>query len=177
MRWRRQLTIPASARDALALDAGERVLAVAVASDAGEAGDSGGTGPHVIATDRALHVLGVDSGPARIPYESIAKVSWDRDLATLTVVLPEPGGRLELPLADPGYVPETVRERVQSTIVYSQHVPLAGSRGAVVSARRAPGAAAARWIVAFDAGVDRTDPLVRERAERAVAELRAQTGI
>jgi hypothetical protein len=31
--------------------------------------------------------------------------------------------------------------------------------------------------VAFDAGLDRNDPLVRARAERAVADLRAQTGI
>ena len=176
MRRRRQVAIPASARDALALEPGERVLAVAGA-DTGGAEDSDGTVPQVIATDRALHLLAADGGPTRIPYESIAKVSWDGDLATLTVVLPEPGGRLDLPLADPDYLPETVRERVQSTILYSQHVTLAGRRGAVVSARRAPGAAEARWIVAFDAGVDRTDPLVRERAERAVAELRAQTGI
>jgi hypothetical protein len=174
MRRRRQVAIPASARDALALEPGERVLAVALAADASGAG---GTGPPVIATDRALHVPDEGGGLTRIPYESISKVSWDGDLATLTVVLPEPGGRFELPLAEPGYIPETVRERVQSTIVYSQHVPLDGRRGAVVSARRAPGAAQARWVVAFDPGLDRDDPLVRARAERAVADLRAQTGI
>ena len=177
MRRRRQVAIPASARDALALEPGERVLAVALAADTSGAGGTGGAGPHVIATDRALHVPDEGGGLTRIPYESISKVSWDGDLATLTVVLPEPGGRLELPLAEPGYSPETVRERVQSTIVYSQHVPLDGRRGAVVSARRAPGAAQARWVVAFDPGLDRNDPLVRARAERAVADLRAQTGI
>jgi len=207
MRWRRQVEIPASARAALALEPGERVLAVATASaDAGGTGDigggavdpgggavhpgggavdpgggtrdsGGGAVPHVIATDRALHVPAAGGGLARIGYESIAKVSWDGDPATLTVVLPEPDGRLDLRLAEPGYLPETVRERVQSTIVYSQHVPLDGRRGVLVSARRAPGTGQTRWVVVFDAGLDRTDPGLRERAERVVAELRAQTGI
>lgn len=175
MRWRRQVTVPTSAR--AALEPGERVLAVAAAAGVGDAGASRIAGSHVVATDRALHVPRSGGGLTRIPYESIAKASWDGDLATLTVLLPEPDGRLDLPLAEPGYVPETVRERVQSTIVYSQHVPLDGRRGVVVSARRAPGAVEVRWIVAFDAGLDRNDPLVRERAERAVVELRAQTGI
>lgn len=180
MRWRRQVTVPASARAALALEPGERVLAVAAApADAGGGtrDNVSGAVPHVIATDRALHVPAAGGGLARIRYESIAKVSWDGDLATLTVVLPEPEGRLDLPLAEPGYLPETVRERVQSTIVYSQHVPLDGRRGVLVSARRAPGAEQTRWVVVFDAGLDRNDPRLRERAERVVAELRAQTGI
>ncbi|MGH8836192.1 MAG: hypothetical protein ACRDWG_14525 [Actinomycetes bacterium] len=176
MRWRRQVTIPASVRDALALEPGERVLAVAMGTGAGGPAGSGDAVPHIIATDRALHIPEA-GGLARIPYESIAKVSWDGELAALTVVRPEPGGRLDLPLAEPGYVPETVRERVQSTIIYSQHVSLDGRRGVVVSARRAPGTLEARWVVAFDTGLDRNDPLIRERAERAVAELRAQTGI
>jgi hypothetical protein len=156
----------------IALDPGERVLAVASTS-----AGIGSALPYVVATDRALHVPGPGGGLARVRYESIAKVSWDRDLATLVVVRPDPASRLDLPLAEPGYVPETVWERVQSTIVYSQHVPLDGRRGVVVSARRAPGAGETRWVVAFDAGLDRNDPLLRERAERAVAELRAQTGI
>ena len=179
MRWRRQAAVPAPVRDALVLEPGERVLAVADTSASAGAGDVGPAAPYVVATDRALHVPGSESDRrlARIPYESIAKVSWDGELATLTVVLLDPDGRLDLPLAEPGYVPETVRERVQSTIVYSQHVPLDGRRGVLVSARRSPGAGETRWVVAFDAGLDRTDPLVRERAERAVAELRAQTGI
>lgn len=179
MRWRRQAAVPAEVRDALVLEPGERVLAVAGVSAMASTGDAGPAAPYVVATDRALHIPEAAPGGrlTRIPYESIAKVSWDGDLATLTVLLPDPGGRLDLPLAQPGYVPETVRERVQSTIVYSQHVPLDGRRGVLVSARRPPGAGETRWVVVFDAGLDRTDPLVRARAERAVAELRAQTGI
>lgn len=172
MRWRRGVIVPPAARDALELEPGERVLAVATTLPPRGV-------PYAVATNRALHVpaSGMAGRLRRIGYESIIKVSWEEELGTLTVVLPEPDGRLELPLADPGFVPETVRERVQSTIVYSQHVPLAGRQGVVVSARRPPGAAEARWIVAFDAGLDRTDPRLRERAEQAVAELRAQTGI
>jgi len=171
MRWRRQVDLPEPARAALALAPGERVLAAASVE-----ASAAGRLPHVIATDRALHVP-ADGGFERISYESILKLGWDQDQATLTVVRPEPAGRLDLPLAEPGFVPETVRERVQNTIVYSQHVPLRGPQGVLVSARRAPGAGETRWTVVFDAGLDRNDAELRERAERALAELRAQTGI
>ena len=172
MRWRHQVDLPASVRDALVLDGGERVLAAAALSGPGPPGAV----RYAVGTDLALHVP-VSEGFERIRYESILRVSWDQDSSTLIVVRPEPAGQLDLPLAGPGYLPETVRERVQSTIVYSQHVPLNGARGVLLSARRAPGAAQARWTMAFDPGLDATDPTLRTRAAQALDEVRAQTGI
>ncbi|MCI0689464.1 MAG: hypothetical protein L0Y54_19840 [Sporichthyaceae bacterium] len=171
MRWRHQVGLPASVRDVLVLDRGERVLAAAAVSAA-----PGTALQHAVATDLALHVPG-SGGLERIRYESILKVSWDQDSSTLVLVRPEPAGQLDLPLAEPGFLPETVRERVQSTIVFSQHVPLDGVRGIMLSARRAPGASQARWTMAFDAGLDATDPSLRARAAQALDEVRAQTGI
>src|SRR5262245_57952654 len=109
MRSRPQAPVPAPVRHALVLEPGERVLAVAQVPGPAGAGRVRPAGPYVVATDRALHVPEYESDRrlARIPYESIAKVSWDGELATLTVVLLDPDGRLDLPLAEPGYVPET----------------------------------------------------------------------
>ena len=172
MRWRHRINLPASVRDTLVLDRGERVLAAAALPGPGPAG----VVRYAVATGLALHVP-VSEGFERIRYESILKVRWEQDSFTLVLVRPEPAGQLNVPLADPGYLPETVRERVQSTIVYSQHVALNGARGVLLSARRAPGAAQARWTMAFDAGLDATDPSLRARAAQALDEVRAQTGI
>lgn len=167
MRWWRRVGLPGTVRAGLTLDPGERVLSAASMDGSAFA----------VATDRALY-LPIDNGSRRLPYEQIIKVLWDDETATLTVLVPDAeGGRLEVALVEPGFLPETVRERVQSTIVYSRQVPLQGSMGVLIAARRTPGATEPRWTMVFDAGIDGRDPAIRERATRALSELRAQTGI
>lgn len=174
----------------MALERGERVLATArTAATSGPGVDPPGADAssedapgYAVATDRALHVW-AGSGARRLPYESITKAVWDADASTLGIMVAGSSGsdpmpaRVDLPLASPGFLPETVRERVQATIIYSRHVLLDGTKGVLMSARRAPGAAEARWTLAFDSGVDARNPELRERVARLLAQVRNQTGI
>ena len=70
-----------------------------------------------------------------------------------------------------------MRERVTSTIALSEHVTLSGGAGALITARRAPGAGAVSWNVVFDAGLDPRDPELQARADAAISDLRVATGL
>lgn len=160
MRLRR---VSRDVRRALDLAPGERVLAAGRTSD----------GTHVVATTQALHVEG-----ARLPYDKILKAVWRDEDATLEVWEPSlDGGRAEITLADPGRLPETVRERVQATVLVSRQVLLRGGRGVLITARRRTDVPDVRWTMLFDRGLDSQDPAVRAAADAALADLRHQTGI
>ncbi|MCX9189843.1 hypothetical protein C3Y87_00095 [Carbonactinospora thermoautotrophica] len=154
--------LPERVRAVLDLEPGERVLAAARADD----------GSYVVATDRALHrVPGV-----RIPWHDVDQARWDADTDTLHLLQDgEPRRAHRMRLERPGRLPETVRERVQSSIVISQRVRLSGKLGARIVGRRQPGREELLWRVLLDPGLDPDDPLVREAIEHALAELRAQT--
>ena len=77
-----------------------------------------------------------------------------------------------------GLVPQTVRDRVTASIVVTEHVPLAGSAGARVTARRSPvGDGGVTWNVVFDTGLDASDPGLRAAADAAIERLREATGL
>ncbi len=152
-------------RAALDLEPGERVLAVARADD----------GSYVVATDRALHRAAEHGGSVRIPWHDVDRARWDADTDTLHLVQDgEPRRAHRMRLERPGPLPETVRERVQSSIVISQHVRLSGTRGVRIVGRRQPGREELLWRITLDPGLDPDDPLVREAVERALAEFKAQ---
>jgi hypothetical protein len=149
--------------------AGERVLAWAFVRG----------GPTVVASTVALYV----PDPAdpdvhvRLPYEQVASATWDEPVLDVVTVGPR-RHRFVLEIDDPGLVPETVRDRVTASIVVSEHVPLAGSAGARITARRPPvGDAGVTWNVVFDAGLDASDPGLRAAADAAIERLRASTGL
>ena len=166
MRLFRRAARSAEARGAADLEPGERVLTVS--RDRG--------GDPVIATDRSLLVPTPEGGRLRLAWEQVAKATWqDGELLVAEVGDVTGPGRLHrLGLADPGLLPETVRERVTASIVVSRHVPLAGKAGVLVAGRRRPGSAELTWTITFDPGVDHTDPELLARAEAALAGLRAQ---
>lgn len=168
------------ARSALRLGRGERVLAVGQSPD----------GSYLLATTHALHRVpapppagspAADTGEGggwRLPYEDILRAVWDDETASLRVWEPSlPAGQVEVPLVKPGRLPETVRERVTSTLIVSQHVPLRGRRGVWLTARRRPGDTEVRWTLVFDAGLDASDSSLRTRAAAALEDLRQRTGI
>lgn len=167
---------PADAR--ALVPAGERLLAWSRVTPAGFA----------VATDAALY-LPVDATVAR-PVDQAAPVGlrlgWDliakatfSDAAVLVVEgRQEPRARdraWRVVLEDPGSLPTVVYERVTSSVVVSERVPLRGDLGARIVARRAGDGL--RWTVTFDAGLDPDDPVVRAEADAAVAELRATLGV
>ena len=154
-------------RTALQLEPGEHVLAHAT-DTAGRA---------VVATDLGLHLQTASGGYRRLGWDLIGRASWDRDASTLHVREVNDGATRSIPLAEPKALPETVRDRVTSTILVSEHVPLAGTRGVRLVARRVPRTGDVRWEMVFDRGVDASDAAIRALAEAALEHLRQQTGV
>lgn len=152
--------LPRQVRTALALENGERVI-----SHAAVAGEG-----HVVATTQALHL----PGGQRLPWHLMDRAAWNED--GVTVVMTD-GATYTVPLAEPGRLPETVRERVTATIVASRHVPLGDRGGVRLVARRIPGYDTPRWEFIFDPGLNPDDPGLRAMAEQALEEVRRSLGV
>lgn len=152
------------------LDSDERVVSWATASDGGA----------VVATPLGLWLPG---GAERIAWHLVDKAIW-RDGA-LTVVAAEDAGDGvldELParsvrIAIPRDLPQTVRVRVERTIVSSRHYRLAAGGGVRVVGRRVPGRDGVAWQLVFDRGVERDDPTVRAAAAEIVEQARSTLGL
>lgn len=133
---------------------------------------------YVVATDKALYLDG-RFGNRRLPWSSINKANWDEPMLEL-VVQTSPGGTAEaisIRLDEPGHMPTTVRERVTATIVVQERVLLEGDKGALMVARKNFDDDQVRWSVVLDKGLDSTNPVIRQRADDMLAELRTQFGI
>ncbi|MFI9560869.1 hypothetical protein [Nonomuraea endophytica] len=152
--------LPADVRKSLATEPGERVLAFAPSGDG-----------YVVATDRALFL----PDGVRVPYETIDRAAWSED-GVLNVATTG-GERYQAPVREPRRLPETVRERVNSTIVVNKHVRLPGRGGVRLVARRPPGGEVKEWTLVFDEGIDPNDPGVRAQAEQALEGVRRSMGV
>jgi hypothetical protein len=152
--------VPGEVRARLALEPGERVISHARMSG----------GDYLVATTQALHV----PGELRLAWHLMDKATWDEEGVTLTMT---DGSVQRKSLSEPGSLPETIRERVTSSIVASRYVQL-GSRGGVrLVARRIPGFDVPRWEFIFDPGLDPADPGLRALAEQALEEVRRSLGV
>lgn len=149
---------------------GERLLAAApvVGSDS-----------PLRASDRALYLPGdADADPGtRLAWDTIVHAAWEPP----TLVVEQGGGVpariVRVVLEDPRRIPEVVRERVMATIVVSEHVDLVGDAGARIVGRRSPEGEGIRWTITFDPGLDPADPVLREAAAAALADLRIALGV
>lgn len=152
--------LPGEVRTALALEAGERVI-----SHVGAPG-----GGHLVATTQALHL----PDGTRLAWHLMDKAVWDEEGVTLTMT---DGSVHREALPEPGALPETIRERVTSSIVVSRHVQLDARGGVRLVARRIPGYDTPRWEFVFDPGLDPADPGLRALAEQALEEARRSFGV
>ncbi|MGH3358974.1 MAG: hypothetical protein ACRDO7_09220 [Nocardioidaceae bacterium] len=166
----RRETVPADVRSALSLARGERVLAAGKAVD----------GVWLVGTDRSLYI-GADPY-TEIPWERVERATWDQDESALVVEevadFGEPQPRHVAQLAEPRRLLELVRERVTASILLTRNVPVEGTRGIKVVARRSPlrhGEVQFSFWLAD--GIDPDDQAVREASRRGVAEAREELGL
>ncbi|REE99366.1 hypothetical protein [Thermomonospora umbrina] len=157
--------LPASVRDALDLTRGERVLAHAPTRG----------GSHVVATVLALHLPTGDGAFIRLPWDRIERATWDK--GGLDVHETSGGRAHHIGLTDPGSVPETIRERVTSTVAVTHPAVLPGGGKVRVTGRRSPATGDLRWSFMFEAGLDPNDPGLLAQAEQVLEDLRRQTGL
>lgn len=170
-RWRPPDPFPREVRAGLDLAPGERVLAAA--QDA--------NGRWHVGTDLALHI----AGPGRIrrlPWQRVERASWDPDEQRLVVVevadFGQPESRTSLAVDSPGRLLELVRERVTASVLLVRHVPVQGTNGLKIVARRPPtGGGDIDWSFWLGDRLDPNDPHVRAAARRGLTEARSELGL
>lgn len=152
-------------RTSLELEPGERILAAAQ-DDAGQ---------WLVATDSALLV-----GRRRVAWIVVARAGWDDDAETLSVdtmrSAHEPPELLRWVLREPGLLPETVRERVDASIVASRRVRVNQTGGLRVVARSAARSDELVWQILLDTALEATDVQIQAASEKALDELRRDLG-
>jgi hypothetical protein len=161
--WRTRSSVPPAALAGVELLADEHPLTAARLLD----------GSYAVATDRRL-LIPEAGGTRGIRWEQIAVATWGEGVLNVreTGGSDGPGRTHILRLGDEVELPQTVRERVQASIVISEHVALIGRKGALISGRRAPGSDAVSWTVTFDPGLDPHDPRLRAAADEQVERFR-----
>ncbi len=175
---RRRARLSREVHNALPLNPGERVLAWGLDT----------LGRAVVATDLAL-LLPRGAGSAGdaglgdgawdpMPWHRILRARWDRETQgfVLEAVDGDTGQSVirEVFLDEESTLPETVRERVTSTIALTRHVRLLGRDGVRIVARRLPGEVEPEWQLVFDPALDPADPELRARAEAALDGVRRE---
>jgi len=163
----RRPSLPAAIRTRLDLPSGDRVLVAAELTD----------GRWAAAARRSLYVAGPDGDVLRRPWSDVDRASLAPETSTITVNWVD-GSRGELALAGPGAGPfaQTLRERVQSSVVHSEIVALPGGAEARVALRRDEDGRLVSQVIG-SAGLDLADPTVAARVDAAEARVRSAAGL
>ncbi len=162
---RRRPSLPADVRRNLALVPGDRVLSAAALTD----------GRWVVATRRALYVAG--EGVVRHAWVDVDRASFSPETTAITVYWVT-GTAEELALTPPVPVTfaQTLRERVQSSVVHVETVTLPRGGQARVVLRR--GEQGELFTQVIGSGrVDLGDPEVVAVLDRAEEQVRAAAGL
>jgi hypothetical protein len=157
-------------RAALALAQGERVLAFAVDDN---------TGAYVVATTYALAVVTPTAErTVRRRWLSVDAGSWEPETATLTVTWADGGRPGQWSFRDQRtLLPETLRERVQASVVIATRLTLGDRRAGRVAIRQdfATRELIAQTILGRYGRAD--DPEMQAHVQAALAHLRDQVGL
>jgi hypothetical protein len=170
--WRRasQVELAPAITQALGLAKGERVLAYAVDDN---------TGAHVVATTYALAVVtSAGERALRRRWLSVDAGAWEPETATLTVTWAEGGRGGQWSFRDQQtLLPETVRERVQASVVLATSLALGDQRSGRVAIRQdfATRELLAQTILGRHTRAD--DPEVQAHVRAALAHLKDQVGL
>ncbi len=165
--------LPAAVSASLGLRSGERVLAAAVDDD---------TGAYVVATTFALVVVPQPASerqpPQRRPWHLVDSGVWQHETSTLTVTWVDGARPGQWTFRDQRtLLPETLRERVQASVVLATRLTLGGRRSARVAIRQD---LATRELIpqtVLARGTRADDAEVADQISRAMADLLDQVGL
>jgi hypothetical protein len=166
---RRRDRLPADVRAALGLPGSERPLSWA---------HDEVSGATVVATTHGLYA--VDPAGTRTlarPWHLVDTGSWSADLFQLTVTWVDGTGADQWVFREPTMLPETLRERVQASVVIAQQVELGPRRSARAVIRQDLTSGELVQQVVLGRGVRPGDPEVEEATSAALAYLREQVGL
>lgn len=164
--------LPADVRSHLGLAKGERVLAAAPTAQDDDSA-------WAVATDQALLLVSAEGLAQRRGWEEVDHATWDDESRELLVDWVDGSEPTRVVLAEGAgsYLPEVLRERVQSSVVLTRRVVVRGRRGVRIVVRRIPRDGALTTQVLPDPGVTLDDPAVVPLIESAHREVRAQAGL
>lgn len=150
----------------LGLSGGETVLATATLDD----------GVLAVATDRRLLLADAAGLQRAVAWHEVDGAGWDPDSRVVEARLVD-GGYVRLGMAGDTrtLLPETLRERVQSSVVLTRKVEVRGRRGVRVVVRRTPDGLATQVLP--DPGISLSDPRVVHEVEAARRDVEAAAGL
>ena len=165
---RRRAALPEQVRAAVPLDASERVLAWARDES---------SGGHVVATTHHLAFVRSDGQLLWVrPWHEAESGTWQGDSSLLTVVWVDHRNPAQWRLTEPSLIQQTLRERIQASVVLSDEFRTPSRRTVRVVIRQdlATGALLEQTIPGR--GADLGDPAVASEAAARLAHLRSEVG-
>ena len=165
---RRAEKLPSQVRSALGLAGRERVLSWAREEASGTA---------VVATNHALYAVDASGSLALArPWHEVDGGTWSAELTQLTVTWVDGSRPSQWVLGATSLLPETLRERVQASVVLSQRIELGPRRSARVVLRQDLATGDLVEQVVRSRGVRGDDAEMAARTDAALAYLREQVG-
>lgn len=114
----------------------------------------------------------------RRPWHEVAEATWSPDTHQIEVRWVDGGPPTTVRLGElVGLLPDVVRERVMSTYILSQRVPVRGRRGVTVAVRRDALSGTLFTQAVPDHGIDPDRPHVVEQVEALTRDLAEQAGM
>jgi hypothetical protein len=169
---RRRPPVPVDVAATIAPGPGERLLAWAA---------EGATGRAVVAGRHRLYAVapGPDGPHLELsrPWHLVDAGTWSGDEGVLRVTWVDGERAARFVLDEPGMLPETLRERVQASVVLAEAVDLGQRRTARVVVRKDLATGALMSQAVLGPGVRSTDPGVAERVRSGLARVREQVGL
>lgn len=165
MRWPGRARLPDGVRRAADLVAGERLLASAATVD----------GDTVVATTQRLMLVAAGERRWSRPWSRVDAAVWDGDAGVLRVQwLGEPADAIALAAGASPRLPETVRERVESSVVTSRRVEVRGRPGARLVVRRSGDGLVLQVVP--DPGARLDDPTLAAAVDAGRRDLAGEVG-
>ncbi|HEY3534499.1 MAG TPA: hypothetical protein VGK60_02950 [Pedococcus sp.] len=166
---RRRDPLPAEVRSALDLGDRERVLSWARDDT---------SGAWVVATNHHLCAVEQDGEPSLArAWHLVDAGTWSSDLFQLTVTWVDGARPRQWVFHEPTLLPETLRERVQASVVLAQQVTFGTRRSGRVVLRQDLATGELVDQVLLGRGVRPDDPGVQAAVDGALAYLREQVGL